>query len=70
MTPPTDSLALVDGRTLPLPLTADGHLWQERLLDARELARFAADRDIQFSDEDVEVLWRLKLLPSGSRGQS
>lgn len=65
-------LPLPDARSLPLPVTATGHLWQSKLLDARELATFASDRGIRASEDDVRALWRLKLLRAdlvGSRAQ-
>ncbi len=52
----------VDSRSLPIPVTVRGHLWQATLLEAGELARFASDRGVRVSEDDVRSLWQLKIL--------
>lgn len=72
MSEQADSVDVAYVRNLPIPITARGHLWQAKLLDARELAAFAADRGVSVSEEDVRFFWRFKLLRAdlvGSRSQ-
>ncbi len=38
------------------------HIWQMRLLDAGGLSRFAKDRGVNFSTDDISRLWQLCLI--------